>query len=380
MINSNKKIVTIALLSLSLSAGAALVPVLSDIAGAFPGREGWMQLLITLPALFMMFSSLFTDFLSQKSSMKAVTVASLVIILFAGVSPYFIHPFFYLLFSRALMGVGLGLLNTCAASLPALYFSDQPAMDKATGIQAAFVSAGVILFSLFSGTVAQHHWKDVFLIQLINILPLTVALFVMPDVNKTKESTSSFKGLWVKNAIPVVALCFITIIFTCTYPLNLSLFVQKSNLGTSRFVSLLTSINAGIGFFIGLVFGRVYSKAKEKTLIFALCAAAVALAIISLSQNQLLLLLGSILFGIGTSFISPCFYVILYKSVKPQEIVPAVALLGIGANVSQFVSPFVVNPVSKFIDGNSMEQTRLLLAAAVIFVLAAFAAFTKKKA
>ncbi len=365
------KIVTICFLSIPLSAGIALVPVLSDIATAFPAQKSWIQLLITIPALFMMFSSLLTDKLARKSSLKTITIASIIIILFSGISPYWIHNFTYLICTRAFMGIGLGLLNTVIASLPALYFIDTKERDSAVGIQSAFVCVGGILFNILSGTLAKYDWKLVFLVQLLNVIPLIIAIFVMPNMEYKNAQTDKRKHnqIFVKSAVPIVAIAFVCIILTCTYPLNISLFVETRDLGNSQFVSFLTSINSAIGFVIGLIFGRIYSKIKEKTLSLGLALAAVALLIISFTPNQVILLIGSICFGIGTSFVSPSLYSILYKSVNQEDILLSVALLGIASNVSQFVSPFIINPLAKWIDGSSFETTRLVVAAILIIVL-----------
>jgi len=377
----NRKILTISFLSIPLSAGIALVPVLSNIAAAFPNQEGSIQLLITVPSLFMMFSSLLTDKLSEKTSLKTTTIISIIIILFSGISPYWINNFAYLLCTRAFMGIGLGLLNTAIASLPALYFSDDKSRDSAVGIQSAFVCAGGILFNILSGTFAKYNWKFVFLVQLLNIVPLIVAMILMPKTEnkKVKTDISNKKNIFVKSAIPVAAISFICIILTCTYPLNLSLFVERSGLGNSQFVGLLASINSAIGFFIGLVFGKVYSKTKGKTLTLGLILTAAALLIVRSSPNQAILLIGSVFFGIGTSFISPTLYSMLYKRVKQEEIVLSVALLGIASNVSQFISPFIINPIAKAVDGNNIEGTRLFVASILIIVLLLILKLTEKR-
>lgn len=371
MTNHNRKLLTISFLSIPLSAGIALVPVLSNIAAAFPNQERWMQLLITVPSLFMMFSSLLTDTLSEKTSLKTITIISIIIILFSGISPYWINNFAYLLCTRAFMGIGLGLLNTSIASLPALYFLDNQERDGAVGVQAAFVCAGGILFNLLSGIIAKYNWKFVFLVQLLNIIPLVVAIILMPKTEKEKIKTPipCKNNIFIRSAIPVAIISFISIVLTCTYPLNLSLFVEKSGLGNSQFVGIIASINSAIGFFVGLIFGKVYSKIKERTLTLGLMITAIAMILVRFSPNQVALLMGSICFGIGTSFISPALYSMLYSRVRQEEIVSSVALLGIASNVSQFVSPFFINPIAKVVDGNNIEGTRILVASIFIVVL-----------
>lgn len=377
----HRKLLAISFLSIPLSAGNALVPVLSNLAAAFPRQEQWIQLLITVPSLFMMFSSIFTDKLSNYISLKAITIISILIIFVSGISPYWSSYFPYLLFTRVCMGIGLGLLNTVISSLPALYFDENEARDSAVGIQSAFVCAGGILFHLFSGIAAKYNWKYVFLIQLLNLIPLIAAMFFMPhtEIKKVPSSNYPRRSIYVKSALPIAVISFITIILTCTYPLNLSLFVEKSGLGNSQFTGLITSVNSAIGFFIGLIFGKVYAKMKEKTLPLGLTITALSMLAIRFSMNQTVLFAASICFGIGTSFISPTLYSILYHKVKPEEIVSSVALLGISVNVSQFLSPFFINPIAKAITPTQVEGTRILVSSMLLLILTLIIALKYRK-
>lgn len=369
MTDSSLKILAISLLSISLSAGVALVPVLSDIAAAFPNRKEFVQYLITLPSLFMMFSSLLTNNLSKKISLKLIAVISIFIITFAGISPYWINSFGYLLYTRCMMGIGLGLLNTVVMSLPALYFNDSNTRDSAVGIQSAFVCVGGILFNILSGTVAIYGWKYIFLVQLLNIIPLLASIFLIPDVQN--NTTPKLKGqkIFVRSALPILIISFVTVVLTCTYPLNLSLFVKSQGIGDSQFVSLLTVINSVIGFLIGLFFGKIYSKTKGYTLPMGLVIVASALILVTFSPNRTVLLLGSTCFGIGTSFVSPSLYSMLYAKVKPEEIVTSVAILGIASNISQFVSPFIINPIANIFEVNNIEGMRFTVSSAFILLL-----------
>lgn len=376
---SNNKIRIIALLSIPLSAGIALVPVLSNLAAAFPEQHGSIQMLITIPSLFMMVSSLLTGRLAKRTSMPFITAISIAVIMVAGISPYWINGFAYLLITRGLMGIGLGLLQTATASLPALYFDDGKMRDHAVGIQSAFVCAGGIVFYLLSGAVANSKWEYVFLVQALNIVPLLAAILFMPKIENKMASELERQKIFTRNAMPVAAVSFLIIAFTCTYPLNLSLFVEKQGLGGSQFASLLTSVNSAIGFFVGLIFGKVHSKIKAKTLSLGLVLTAAALLIIAVSPGLAILLAGSVCFGIGTSFISPSLYAMLYERVAPEEVVSSAAMLGIACNISQFVSPFIINPVAKAADGIGAEGTRLILASIFVFLLAIFLAFWDRK-
>lgn len=367
-----RKTISISLLSLSLSAPAALVPVLANISAAYPQWSGWVQFLITIPSLFMMLSSLFTSKLMRRFSLKSVTSFSILLIFLSGILPYFAEGFPFLLVTRGVMGIGIGLLNTAVASLPAVYFPSGSSRDTATGIQSAFISAGGIIFSLLSGRLAMIHWKLVFLVQLINLIPLATALFFMPESLQESPSTPPRPegSVFVKEAMLVTLLSFVCVLMTCTYPLNLSVYATESSLGEAQFVSVLTSINSLLGFIIGLVFGKILSKTKALTLPIGLLFTSAGFFVVTFAPSPFVLLLGSVVFGLGSSLVSPALYARLYHDVPEDKIVSAVALLGIGINVSQFVSPFVINPLARQIDGTGTPATRFLIAGSALLLIA----------
>lgn len=365
-----RKIITITLLSVPLSAAAALVPVLSELGAVYPQWADWVQLLITLPSLFMMVSSLLTSRLSQRLSLRHVAVGSVGIILLAGISPYWIWGFPYLLATRAAMGIGLGLLNTTVASLPAIYFPAGKTRDTVTGVQAAFISAGGILFSLLSGMVAKVNWQAVFLVQLINLAPLLVAVFAMPQVSTATARPAATQKIFVREALPITLLSFVCIVMTCTYPLNLSMYVANSGLGDSGTVGILTSVNSLLGFGIGLVFGKILEKGKQLTLPTGLLIIGTGFFTVAFATNSAVLLLGSALFGIGSSLLSPALHARLYRAVPQEYLVAGVAMLGIGSNVSQFISPFLINPLAGALTSHHVEATRFLLAGSGVFLIA----------
>lgn len=373
--------ISIALISISTAAAIALVPVLAQINKMYPDYERWSQLLLTFPALFLVFSAPLTRGMMKRFSGKGVTIVSVSIIFFAGISPYWIEGFGYLLFSRALLGIGLGFLNTVLSSLPALYFEDDSLRNLAAGIQAAFISGGGILFNFLSGTLALGTWKRVFLVHFIHVIPLFIAIVIMPAVPKAEEEpeikretkSAGFAGS------SIAALSFFCFLLLATFPLNLSVFTDQRGLGNSQFVGMLASFNSVWGFIIGLLFSNIYKKLKHYTLPTGLLVTALGLFTVVLCGNSWILLVGSFLFGIGTSLIAPSFNVKIYEQVPKKQVVTAIALFNMGSNLAQFASPFVINTLAKIVALNKQQEARFFLAASLLVVVAFLLGFSENR-
>ena len=361
--SSNHKNVIVASIAVSLSASAALVPVLSNIANIFPDYKDSVQLLLTIPPLMIMLVSAIIPRLNNKFSAKNLSLFAYILLIISGVYPYFTNSFELLLFSRVLMGVSLGILTPLSSSLPALYFSDEDEVGKATGIQAAFASFGGILFSYLSGLAAQYFWKDVFLVQLLNLVPLIIILmFMNKERSVSLEDKTDF--LIVKESIWIYAIALITIVATITFPLNLSLYIEEQTLGYSTLAGTIGSMNAFIGFIIGLLFSRINKKFKVKTILIALTLVATSLVLMAWGTNLQGFYFSSVLFGLGTSLIMPSLVTLIYRDVNKSDVLSAISTLTVMMSVAQFISPYIINRLGLIL-GNSISN-RLSIAAMIL--------------
>lgn len=352
--------IIISVLATTMATSAALIPVLSSIAKAFPDYEHLIHLLVTIPPLMIMISSMTVSPLLKFLSAKKITVLGLILILFSGVYPYFSHSFILLLISRVIMGLGLGLITTISSSLPARYFGSGTDRDRATGLQSAFSSLGGVLFSFLSGAAANYFWKDVFLVQLLNLIPLIFVLIYMkanfreditpidPISGIQIEAEHKSGKIFVKEALLVTILAFTYIVLSATFPLNLSMYVDLKEIGTTNLTGAIASVNAFMGFLIGIMFHRINKHLKAYTLSTSLFIVSLSFFIVSRALSPVPFLIGSTLFGIGTSLVYPAFLTRIYNTIPDQDIVPAISMYTVAANIAQFVSPFIINRLSGF--------------------------------
>lgn len=376
MENKTKKNLVIVALASSLSASAAIMPVLSSIAKAFPDWANWVQFLITIPTLMIMVASLLVNPLLKRFSDKSITVTGLILIIFSGVYPYFSKSFPLLILSRVIMGFGLGLVTTISSSLAAGYFPVGKDRDRATGLQAAFSSFGGVVFSYLSGWVASIYWEGIFLVQLLNLVPLVFVLLFMKSNESFKEEDSTNKEstpngqFFVKEAVLLTVLAFICVTITVTLPLNLSLFIDSKAIGDTRLAGTIASINSFIGFLIGLAFPEINKIFKDKTLPLSLFLVGVSFLIMSKSTASAVFLMASTIFGIATSIIYPSFLTTIYREVPENKIVASIGMYTVATNISQFVSPFIINNIARIF--SPTIEARFILAAVLIFLLAGF--------
>lgn len=376
--------IIISVLATTMSSAAALIPVLSSIAKVFPEYEHLIHLLVTVPPLMIMIASMAVSPLLKFLTSKNITILGLTLIIISGVSPYFSHSFVLLLLSRVIMGLGLGLITTISSSLPARYFCSGKDRDRATGLQSAFSSLGGVLFSFLSGFVANYFWKGVFLVQLLNLIPLIfVFLYMKPNFASNIDSELGCENepenksgkFFVKEAFLITVLAFTYIVISATFPLNLSMYVDLKGIGTTSLTGTIASVNAFIGFLIGIMFYRINRGLKTYTLSASLFIVSLSFFIVSNALTPLTFFIGSTLFGIGTSLVYPAFLTNIYSKIPDQDIVPAIGMYTVAANIAQFVSPFIMNRLSGFL-GTGIEH-KFICAALATAVLGTLIIFTQ---
>lgn len=375
--------IIIAVLATTMSTSAALIPVLSSIARAFPEYAQYIHLLVTIPPLMIMISSMAVNPLLKFLSSRKITIIGLILIIFSGVYPYFSNSFILLLVSRVIMGLGLGLITTISSSLPARYFLIGKDRDTATGLQSAFSSLGGVIFSFLSGFVANYFWKGVFLVQLLNLIPLIlVFLYMKPNFTDSLDQVLDLETgkkagkIFVKDAFLITLLAFTYVVLSATFPLNLSMYVDIKGIGSTSLTGSIASFNAFMGFIIGMLFYRINRNLKTYTLPTSLFIVSLSFVLVSGASTPLPFLIGSTLFGIGTSLVYPAFLTRIYNSIPDEDIIPAIGMYTVAANIAQFVSPFIINNLSSFI-GSGIEA-KFIFAAMATSILGIFIILVNK--
>ena len=113
-----------------------------------------IQSLLTLPSLISTPFFFLGGALSRTISTKKMLIVGVSITAVGGLLPIFLHDFGTILVCRAIMGMGLGLMNPFAQSLASDNFEDE-GITLMFGIQAAATSAGNMIGCSASGYLSQ---------------------------------------------------------------------------------------------------------------------------------------------------------------------------------------------------------------------------------
>lgn len=134
-----KKLLKGSILSASLlvASGPAINANIPQIAAAFPDIPlATIELLSTIPSLFLMLSVLMSSFIANKLRIKRTIMIGLGLVMVCGFIPALINNFYLIVVSRALLGFGIGLFNSLLVIL-ANYFYEGHERTAFYGLQAS---------------------------------------------------------------------------------------------------------------------------------------------------------------------------------------------------------------------------------------------------
>lgn len=182
-----------------------------------------------------------------------------------------------------------------------------------------------------------------------------MATAIDPITGLDVKSEDKGGKIFVKETFLLTFLAFTYIVLSATFPLNLSMYVDLKGIGTTNLTGSIASINAFMGFIIGIMFYRINKGLKTYTLSTSLFIVSLSFFIVSRALTPLTFIIGSTLFGVGTSLVYPAFLTAIYNKVSDDDIVPAIAMYTVAANIAQFVSPYIINPLAGIL-GSGIEH------------------------
>lgn len=151
------KTVTATILSMSLltvMAAAAIAPAMGIIRQHFASVPDMLvQLIISLPALFIILTNLLFLPISRVLRTRAIAIIGLVLYVAAGTGCFFVDNIHLLLLMRALLGVSVGLIMPLSTGLLSFFYPPEE-QARLMGLSAAMNQMGGVVGTLLAGMLA----------------------------------------------------------------------------------------------------------------------------------------------------------------------------------------------------------------------------------
>lgn len=373
-----KKKIGILLPCLVMMSYLAVSPALADISGEFSNVSiSTVQMLITLPCLIGLVTSLIAGKMVAYIYKKTIIVASVACYVAGGLIPVFWNnSMAVLLICSGIMGIGCGGMMTCTAGIICDYYEGKE-RNQMMGLQAACIAGGGTIFTVLGGWLASEGWRKAYLSYFLVILCLVGVVILLPK-GKLEKAEAGEKGGSIPGYVWFLSLMgFLFYTFQNTFNTNASLYVVERGLGGASQASFLTSVNTFAGMVAGVILGQVMAKLKKYTVPFAFGIAAVGLFLTYIGTSLPVILVGGACVGFAFSTYTPAGTSLVSEHVSVSQRSMGIAILSAANNVGAAASPYIVNSISKIF--SPTVQVKYLVSAVIIVVIMLATALKFKK-
>jgi MFS family permease len=360
----------------------------------FPGEN--VNLLVTLPSLFIIPTALVVGRLSWYISRKTLLTIGQILYIIGGVGAAWFSTFEPILIMRILLGVGCGIVYPIVPTLIAQFYSSH---ERVKMMGRANAVGGIIAMSmsLISGLLATISWRLPYYVDLFFIVVLVMQLIFLPKIpperelarkaeNETGTSFHSHSALvlagenMVKRyglrsvrikTVLCVVLMFVAMTIGMVYLLKMSFLVLEQGIGDSAFAGLASSVTTGAAFVFALTFPVVFKRCGRYTVIFPLATAALSFVLLGTANAAWSVLLGALAFGCYLGYLIPYLQTTLSGFAHPSRRTLLLSVLSAAMYAGQALSAPYVALVESLMENNI--PTQFYLMAVCFFTLALLA-------
>ncbi|WNF36267.1 MFS transporter [Bacillaceae bacterium IKA-2] len=384
----NKLLLKLAILSVSLltiMAGAAISPALGTIALAFPdASDTTIKLILTLPSVMIIPFIFVSSYLTRRFSKKQILFIGMFFYLIGGLAGGLVSKIELLLFFRAILGIGVGLMIPISTSLVADFFDDEERTATMGQVSAANNLGGVVLF-LMSGMLAAISWRVAFSVYSLVIVAALIVFLYLPHT-KPDRSLSKVKLERLPKKLYVYGTAmFLIVLAFYSIPVNMALFMQQEGIGNSKNAGAVISVATATGFFAGLLLGRVKRLLQTNFIAIQLLLMAIGFFVLGNSSQVFFIGIGVGFMGFGFGSIIPTVFDQVSRQVPKTQTVQAMAIVTSMLFFGQFFSPLFYHGVGVLFANETIRflymffATSTFLVAIVFFALAFRVRFRHKK-
>ena len=335
------KAALLSLAILGIMTGAPIAPILGEVAKEFPDSSYTaVQMVLTLPAIFVMVMSLLTGQLAARVPKRTLLFTGLIVFTVGGMACGFAPTMTILLVTRSLLGIGVGMIVPLATSLVADFFTGEERAQMVGYSQSARSFLGILVGPVV-GWIAISGWRNVFWLYLIGALVLLISLLFIPE--PPREEKSAFTKA-VKLPREVWFFALFMMLHRLAYfviPANLSVFVEENGWGSATLSGWAVSAITLASFFTSMTFAFVYKVVHRWLGMISISIMAIGVIVLLSANGVIGLMVSMLLLGIGQGFLFPLILFQTAQVCSSEKRTFAIALVSSCRFLAQFIVPYV---------------------------------------
>ncbi len=373
-----KHLFTLSILSLSLltvMAGAAIAPALNVISEYFADVPKLLvQLIISIPALFIVLTNLVFPKLCTIFKTRTLVMIGLLLYTIGGCAAGAFSNIYMVLFARALVGIGVGIIMPMSTGLLTYYYT-RDKHDKLLGLSSAMNQMGGVVATLLSGMLSTISWRASFLVYLMGLISIILCAIFMPNermISNEPAINSEHKSIFaqIKKYYKFIVAMFLLMFVFFIYPCNFAIITASDDVIDAKYIPIIMASMDLIAFIGGLCYVRVKSRMAHTVRFIAPMMFLCGYCLLMASPGWTTVIIGSALIGFANGLGIPFIISSASAVAGKNAMMTVMPLLSAALYLSQFLTPIIASGLTVALGGFAYTHMPYAIAicAAIIFV------------
>lgn len=356
-------------------ATSLITPALADLAKNYDDYPATMvNLIVTIPSLSAILGNLAFGRFIRIGYKKALYIGFAVLIISAVVPFFFVDNLILVIFTRAIVGVGFGLMfPACTTTIIRTIAPEK--QGSVMGFGNTFVAIALTLVYNMVPFLLNISLNAVFLIHLVLLIPV---LFILPVPAKQFETEESMQthlqdtdsgpkeSFGIKSWFWQILILF-NILFYYPICLYVSYVVAEIG-GTTADAAIASSIVSIAGAIGGAIFGIAFKALQKRFMLVAFGLMAIGFTLSAFTSTLMLFYIGCALVGIGNVMVITYSYSMIPQVTPVRKIASANGNMSAFQNAGAFASPILLSSISQMIGKSNSYQFSYMICAAFFVI------------
>ena len=356
---------------------ALYVPILGLIAQTFSGQMELVNFAFSVTSGVMVAFIFISGFLAQFFDKRTLMITGTTIFIAGGFCGSFAPTAEFLIATRAIEGVGAGLVYPMVPAITAQIFKGEE-RTALMGYTNGGSCAVTFVLNIAAGIMGRMcGWRACLFLYAILLITLFFQIKYIPKTGPERDALRIKKESGERISIPkevfLYTLAFFALnTFGAAYQMILPVHVVQAGIGDSLLIGTASSVNVFVGIIMGIIFGRIVKTFGHATPAIALVLMAAAYFVWAQSTGPVSIYIGMVLLGSCYGVMIPYLTDAVARVTNDDNVTLSMTILtAFGSLLGFFCLNFVVGILNGITGGNvGAEFIVLAVGFAVAFVVA----------
>jgi len=340
--NKNLKVTILSLSLLTVMAGAAVAPALNVIKEYFTDVDQTLvQMIISIPALFIALTSFIFPKLSQRFKAKELVLVGLFMYVIGGCLAGAFSNIYLVLVFRAFVGIGVGIIMPLSTGLLSFYFEPEE-QDKLMGYSSAMNQMGGVVATLISGVLASISWRASFLVYLMGLISIVLCLIFLPNDKIGERSGEKGEGVFKEYHVFIIAIFLLMFTFF-VYPSVFAIETAREGIIPQSLIAVIMAGMDFIAFLGGLFFVYVKKVVGNMTKYVAPILFVAGYLLLAFVGGWIGAIVGSAFIGFANGLGIPFIISTASQKAGKAAATTVMPLISMAMYFAQFVTPMILS-------------------------------------